>query len=138
MLTTDFVCRKKSHKTHCINEKDINHNLKIYKIIRDNGGWENYSMIEIEKIPCQDVQEAKKKEREWFENPNSSLNTIFPQRSKEEWREMNREELAIQKKEYHIANRDEIAKKHKEWRILHIDEIKEKSKKVIIVIKPDT
>ena len=96
--TTDFVCRKKSHKERCINEKDINHNLKIYKIIRDNGGWDNYSMIEIEKYPCNDANEACAKEREWFEILNCKLNNNFPQRSKEEYR---------------IANRDEINKKKK-------------------------
>jgi hypothetical protein len=95
--TTDIVCRKQSHKKRCTNKTNKKHNLKVYKIIRDNGGWINYSMIEIEKYPCQDVQEAKKKEREWFENLNSSLNTYFPQRNIKEWREMNREELAIKK-----------------------------------------
>jgi hypothetical protein len=96
--TTDIVCRKQSHKKRCITETDKKHNLKVYKIIRDNGGWDDYSIIEIEKFPCQDVQEAKKKEREWFEKLNCSLNTYFPQRNPKEWREMNREELAIKKK----------------------------------------
>jgi hypothetical protein len=130
--TTDFTRRKSKHKFRCITETDKKHNLKVYKIIRDNGGWDNYSIIEIEKFPCQDVHEAKKKEREWFENLNSSLNTYFPQRNHKEWREMNREELAIKKKEWHIANRDEIAIKNKEWRIFHINEIKEKSSKKFV------
>jgi hypothetical protein len=97
--TTDIVCRKQSHKKRCITETDKKHNLKVYKIIRDNGGWDDYSIIEIEKFPCQDVQEAKKKEREWFEKLNCSLNTYLPQRNPKEWREMNREEVAIKKKE---------------------------------------
>ena len=29
--------------------------------MRDNGGWQNWSMIEIEKYPCNDQQEATKR-----------------------------------------------------------------------------
>jgi hypothetical protein len=130
--TTDFVCRKKSHKTHCINEKDINHNLKIYKIIRDNGGWENYSMIEIEKFPCQDVQEAKKKEREWFEKLNSILNTIYPQRNKEEYLIANKDKIAIYMKEYANKNKDEIAIYKKKYAEKNKDEIKERRSKSFV------
>jgi ribosomal protein S8 len=130
--TTDFVCRKKSHKERCINEKDINHNLKIYKIIRDNGGWDNYSMIEIEKYPCNDANEACAKEREWFEILNCKLNNNFPQRSKEEYYIANREEINKKKKEYYIANQDELNKRSKEYYIANIDEIKEKSSKKFV------
>jgi hypothetical protein len=131
--TTDFVCRKKSHKKRCTTETDKKYNLKVYKIIRDNGGWDNYSIIEIEKFPCQDVNEAKKKEREWFENLNSSLNTNFPQRNKEEYRIANKDKLAIKKKEYYIANRDEFAIKQKEYHIANRDEIviKQKERRIL-------
>jgi hypothetical protein len=115
--TTDFVCRKKSHKKNCLNEKGKKYNYKVYKMIRDNGGWVNYSMIEIEKFPCQDVNEAKKKERECFENHNSSLNTNFPQRSK---------------KEYYIDNKDEMNKKQKEYNIANTEEIKERRRKSFV------
>jgi hypothetical protein len=65
--TTDFIRRKQSHKSHCTNEKDKKkYDFKVYKTIRENGGWDNYSMIEIEKYPCKDANEATAKEREWF------------------------------------------------------------------------
>jgi hypothetical protein len=38
--TTNFTKRKGQHKNSCINEKSKSYNLKIYKIIRENGGWE--------------------------------------------------------------------------------------------------
>jgi hypothetical protein len=89
--TTDFVRRKWSHKYCCKTETDKKYHLKVYKIIRDNGGWENYSIIRIEKYPCKDVNEAKKKEREWFENLNSKLNSHLPQRRQNTLEEYNKQ-----------------------------------------------
>ena len=42
--TTNFVQRKRAHKQSCINPKTINHNCKLYSIIRENGGWTNWIM----------------------------------------------------------------------------------------------
>ena len=46
--TTDFTSRKRSHKNRSLNPNDSKHNLKVYKMIRENGDWNNWSMIEIE------------------------------------------------------------------------------------------
>jgi hypothetical protein len=126
--TTDFVCRKQCHKKRCINKTNKKHNSKLYKVIRSNGGWENYSMIEIEKFPCQDVNEAKKKERECFENHNSSLNTNFPQRSKKEYYIDNKDEMSIKNKTYNLANKEKIADHKKVMYEINRLEILEKHK----------
>jgi hypothetical protein len=60
--TTNFSQRKYAHKIAC--EKDKN--LKIYGVIRENGGWENWDMIEIAKYDCKDSTEARIKEQEHF------------------------------------------------------------------------
>ena len=52
--TTEFTKRKSSHKCNCNNENCKSHNLKVYQIIRANGGWLNWRMIEIKKYPCND------------------------------------------------------------------------------------
>jgi hypothetical protein len=95
--TTDFVRRKQSHKDRCTNEKDKKHNLKIYKIIRENEGWTNWCMITIEKYPCKDVFEACIRERYYYEQLNSSLNMKFPQRNAKEY-----------SKFYELSNKEEI------------------------------
>jgi hypothetical protein len=41
--------------------------LKIYAIIRANGGWENWDMIEIAKYNCKNATEARIKEQEHYE-----------------------------------------------------------------------
>ena len=60
--TTNFSQRKYAHKISC--EKDKN--LKIYGVIRKNGGWENWDMIEIAKYECKDSSEARIKEQYHF------------------------------------------------------------------------
>jgi hypothetical protein len=59
--TTDMTRRKQRHKNSCNNENNKEYNTKKYKMIRDNNGWDEWSMIEIQKYPCNDVYEAKKK-----------------------------------------------------------------------------
>ena len=39
--TTNFIKRKARHKIDCNNSNKKEYNLKVYQIIRDNGGWEN-------------------------------------------------------------------------------------------------
>ena len=73
--TTNFVVRKYSHKNACNNSKNV---LKIYKIIRENGGWDNWNMVEIAKYNCNDSTEARIKEQLHYEELKSTLNSCPP------------------------------------------------------------
>lgn len=42
--TTNFVQRKYAHKQACINTKTSNYNCKLYQVIRNNNGWDNWNM----------------------------------------------------------------------------------------------
>jgi hypothetical protein len=64
--TTDFTKRKSHHKSSCNISTCKGYNLKVYQTIRDNGGWDNWEMIEIEKYPCNDANEATARERYWY------------------------------------------------------------------------
>jgi hypothetical protein len=72
--TTNFVKRKYQHKILCNSGKKF----KIYDIIRNNGGWDNWSMIEIAKYNCQDATEARIREQEHYDLLKPSLNLIQP------------------------------------------------------------
>ena len=76
--TTNFVQRKHAHKQSCINDKSPNHNCKLYEVIRNNGGWNNWKMEIINFFNCQNHYEARKKEQEYFVSLNASLNSIEP------------------------------------------------------------
>ena len=71
--TTDFEVRKNSHK----NSSKYS-NLKIYKTIRENGGWDNWDMIEIAKYICKDKCEARIKEQQHYEILCADLNSCPP------------------------------------------------------------
>ena len=43
-------------------------------MIRENGGWEMFNMVEVEKFPCIDRREAEAKEDKVMRELNSSLN----------------------------------------------------------------
>ena len=74
--TTDFTSRKSQHKTNCNNENRTSYNLKIYKTIREYGGWQNWRMVVIEKFPCENRREAEKREEEIRMELKATLNTI--------------------------------------------------------------
>ncbi len=46
--TTDFTKRKCKHKSLCLKS-----DMKLYSFIRNNGNWENWAMLEIEKVSMQ-------------------------------------------------------------------------------------
>lgn len=76
--TTNFVQRKYAHKTTCIKENYNNHHLKVYKCIRDHGGWDNWKMDIIGFHDCYDHYEARKIEQNYFETLHATLNSIEP------------------------------------------------------------
>lgn len=86
--TTDFNKRKNVHKTRCNNENTKFYNFRVYKFIRENGGWENWQMVEIEKFPCNDSREAGTRERYWYENLNSKLNCNVPMQTVSEYQKI--------------------------------------------------
>ena len=73
--TTNFTQRKSQHKISCGNSDN---KLKIYNIIRQNGGWNNWNMVEISKYNCKDKTEARIKELFHYEELNSTLNSCPP------------------------------------------------------------
>lgn len=142
--TTNFTKRKHSHKDRCCNEqKSGKHNYKVYVIIRENGGWDNWDMIEIEKYPCDDENEARSRERYWYELNHCTMNDVSPQRTKEEYREDNieyikqrdrnyyykhKEEKQIYGKERYIQNKEKALLYRKEYYEKNKEQISEKYK----------
>jgi hypothetical protein len=72
--TTNFIQRKSLHKSACENH---NSSSKLYKIIRENGGWDNWEMSEITVLNLKNSTEAKIKENEYYEKLKSDLNQII-------------------------------------------------------------
>jgi hypothetical protein len=129
--TTDFIKRKYGHKSASkIDEK------KIYKIIRDNGGWDEWIMTAIEEYKeCENQTQARIREEEWRVKLNATMNTIKAYLSIEEkkeqqkeYRELNKDIIKEKKKEYYYKNIDKLKEQKKEYRELNKDIIKEQQK----------
>jgi len=65
--TTNFIKRKYGHKSATTNYKSKSYDTKIYEFIRNHGGWYNWDMVEIEKYPCKDGNEAHARESYWYD-----------------------------------------------------------------------
>lgn len=76
--TVNFIQRKQSHRLTCINTKSLGYNCKVYRVIRNNGGWDNWKMCIIAFYDCKDQYEARQKEQEHFVALNANLNSIEP------------------------------------------------------------
>lgn len=114
--TTNFTVRKSSHKSNSCNERCKIYNTKVYKFIRENGGWNNFSMVEIEKFTCNDSNEAHKRERYWVETLNASLNGQVPSRSRSEFH-----------RDYRVNNREYLIDLNNEWLKSNIERLKTKT-----------
>ena len=76
--TTNFVQRKHNHKQSCMNSKSPCYNLKLYQMIRSNGGWDNWTMEILNFFKCKNGYEARVKEQEYFTLLGATLNSIEP------------------------------------------------------------
>ena len=108
--TTNFDQRKKQHKNRCYNQNSEKYHYLLYQTIRKYGGFENWSMIIIEKCPCDDSYNARKIERFYYEQLNGNLNTIKPFSSEEEKQIYNIE----QHKKSYEKNKDILNQRKKE------------------------
>jgi hypothetical protein len=100
--TSCFNKRKNDHKCNTNNANNKKYNYKIYKFIRDNGGWNNFDMIQIEAYPCNDKTECLTRERELIELEQFCINSNKPIITKLE--------IIEYKKNYREENYNEIIK----------------------------
>jgi predicted GIY-YIG superfamily endonuclease len=124
--TTNFRQRKRQHKCRCNTQ---NHQSKLYQFIRENGGFDNWDMIMIEQINCENRLELLRKEREWLEKLGGTLNTEIPSRTQKERIDTNKKEYSKSQKEWYKNNKEIVIKKVKEYRETNKDKIKENKKR---------
>ena len=134
--TTDFVKRRYAHKNICYNENDRHYNIYLYKFIRENGGWDNWEMINIETRSCKDSLEAKTIEREFTEQLQASLNRVRAVETQEEktartkqWNEANEEHRKEYHRQYQQDHKEALRSYGKQYRKDNQDEMKEYRKK---------
>ena len=127
--TTDMRRRKNCHKSDCENKNKRSYNLNVYQFIRDNGNWDNWDMIEVERYEAIDGYDARKRERYWVQELKATLNSCIPTRTQKEYKENNKEKIKELNKKWLENNKEIIAEKNKEYRKNNLEKIKEKDKK---------
>ena len=80
----DFNKRRNKHKSDCNNPNSKRYTSKLYQHIRDNGGWNNWAIFELEKYPCNSKEECEERERYWFDTMKPTLNKNRPRLNKTE------------------------------------------------------
>ena len=116
--TTQFIKRKYQHKLYCMNINNNDHryfNIKLYNLMRENGGWEQFNIIVIKEFPCNNKIELLIEEDKIMRDMNATLNSQYAF--------MTDEQRKILKQ-----------KKDKTYREKHNEELKEKKNKKTICI----
>ena len=135
--TVNLVKRKSLHKKRC---NDENYNFKIYRLMREHGGWECFKIVIIKKYPCNSKIELEIEEEKCRKELQANLNSIKCHITKEELienrknyyinnRENNKEKIVEKSKKYYEANKEIILEKNKKWKEEHKEDIKEYLKK---------
>lgn len=118
--TANMKQRNKQHKQNSTNENSKDYNFKIYKTIREHGGWDEFKMIEIgtqthlTKRQAEQIEEIYRVELKANMNAKRCFQT--------------EQQLKEQKKQYYIDNIEKIKEQHKQYYIDNVEEIKEYKK----------
>lgn len=138
--TINFSNRKKQHINNTSNENDNKHyHLKHYDVIRQNGGWNEWEMVEIEKFNGKTKLEARIREQELIDEYQANLNSLkayisedhrkkLKKQITEKYREENKELIKKQTKIYKEDHKEVISEQMKKYRAEHKAEIYKKNK----------
>ena len=93
--------RKAKHKYNCHNVNATGYKMRLYQYIRESDGWENWDLIELERIEYERKPELKARERYHMELLGATLNSLTPNRTIAEWRQDNSEHIKQQQNQKH-------------------------------------
>jgi hypothetical protein len=105
--TKNIHKRKQEHKHSCNNELSLKYNFHVYKTIRENGGWENWTMEKIEDYIHEDFICGLKREQELIDEYNGNLNKRCTY--------LTEEDKILYKKRYYKNNMEKIKNYQKEY-----------------------
>ena len=145
--TANFNARKREHKSKCNNENWLS---KLYTTMRENGGWDNFKMIEIGKREQLTKREAEQIEEDYRQELKANMNGkrcfVSPEQDKEEkkiydkeYREENKEKIKEYKqankeqrylvwKNYYVKHKEKLSKDNKEYYEVNKEKILKKRK----------
>ena len=130
--TSNWIKRKYSHKERCNTKNNKKYHYKVYQIMRENGGWDNFEMIEIKREICIDSIDARKKEQELIDELDAKMNTFRAYISEE-----HKEDIKKNQRDYYLKNKEIIIEKQKDYYLKQKEIIIEKQKEYNLKNKED-
>ena len=125
--TTNFIKRKYKHKSEC----KLSQN-PLYNMVRDNGGWECFTMIVIQNFACENSMEACIEEDRVMRELKASMNTLRAyvspeerQKKMREYNENNKKHITEKRKQNYQANKKDISDNGKAYREANKESIME-------------
>jgi hypothetical protein len=113
-----MVQRKKCHKNTCNNPNGKGYNSKIYRTIRDNGGWDAFRMVPLEKMENTTKFEAECREEVVRTDLQAKMNSQKATRgniTRKEYFKIYTEEHKDHKKLYYEERKDRLNEKQKNY-----------------------
>jgi hypothetical protein len=116
--TANFRTRKAQHKSNCYNENCKEYNKKLYVLMRENGGFNNWNMIEIVSKLCLSKRDAERQEQVYIDELQATINAVksfaykkWSDDHKEyykQYREAHKQKSTEYAKQYYQDNRQRI------------------------------
>ena len=117
--TANWKERQRNHKNNCNNENCKVYNSKIYKTIRDNGGWENFKMVQIGTRKQLNKREAEQVEEEHRQELKANMNTrrcFITEEQKQNYYQENKDKILEYHQNYYEENKDKIKENTSKYR----------------------
>ena len=160
--SVDMKQRTRRHKSNCNNVNSASYHLKVYKTIREHGGWCEFKIIplgyaeqltlteahvieekyrvelcaELNTVRCHVTEEERKKnEVEWHKVYYENNKEVITEKGKV-YQQVNKEAIAQQKKVYQQVNKEAITEQRKNYEQVNKEAIA-KRKKVQYQINKD-
>lgn len=138
--TANWKARNHNHKSKCNNENSKAYNNKIYEIIRANGGWENFKMIQLGTREQLTKREAEQIEEEYRVELKANMNTRrcflteeqikeYNKQQRQKWYEENKDKIKEHQQKYYEENKDKILEYHQKYHEKNKTKIKEYKQK---------
>jgi hypothetical protein len=126
--STSLRNRRASHKSKCTNEKDKAYNRPVYQYIRENGGWDNWELLTIERVEYEFGFELKDRERHHMETLHATLNSQVPNRTAAEYHNDNKVEIHQRQKQYRQNHKVETKQYYQQYHQDNREELNQQKK----------
>ena len=130
-LSRRMVQHRSDYKRY--NEGHCKSYLTVFNLF-DEFGVENCKIEWIEDYPCNSKKELEAREGH-HQQSTDCINKVVAGRTKQEWRDVNREEQLIKQKEYRETHKEEIATYKEEWAERNKEKYKSNTKNIIMKTK---